>query len=59
MDRRAAQDEVLSNISKLVMMEQKHLLTRPIEMMELEEAVKQLKDNKAPGPDGILSKNRF
>ena len=54
-DRMMVQDEVLSNIPRLITTEQNQLLTRTIEMMELEEVVKQLKDNKAPGPDGFTT----
>ena len=43
-------EEILEHIPSLVSQEKNKLLLKPIEMEELEEAVKQLKNDKAPGP---------
>ena len=45
----------MENIPSLVTAKQNQLLLRPIEMMELEEVVRQLKDDKALGLDSFTT----
>jgi len=53
--RGRAQAEVLSHIPKIITEDQNILLMQPIEMMELEEAMRQMADDKALGPDGFTT----
>ena len=55
MDRSVEMREILENIPSLVTQEKNKLLHRPIKMEEPEEAVKQLKNDKAPGPYGFIT----
>ena len=55
LDRSVEMKEILDNIPCLVTQEKNELLLRPIEMVELEEAVKQLKNEKASDPDGFTT----
>ena len=57
-NREEASAEVIRNIPKLVSADQNKLLLKPVDMKELEEAVNQMANGKAPGPDGF-TKNFF
>ena len=54
-DREEERKEILANIPSLVTQEQNELLLWPIEMVELEEVVKKLKNNKASSPDDFTT----
>lgn len=53
--RRKAINEILKHILKLIMKEHNQLLLRPVTILQVEEASKQLKDGKVSGPDGFTS----
>jgi len=44
-------EKIIRNIPKVIIEEHNQLLLRPVNMQEVEIAVRQLKDGKAPGPD--------
>ena len=54
-DRRQAQAKVFGHIPRLITPEHNHILMSPITMMELEDAVKQMAKDTAPGPDGFMT----
>eukprot|EP00253_Pinus_taeda_P026720 PITA_26720 len=54
-DRQREIGKITSNIPKLVTEEQNELLMRPIQPQEVDEAMAQLKEGKAPGPDGFTT----
>eukprot|EP00253_Pinus_taeda_P030007 PITA_30007 len=54
-DKMPAIDKILRNIPKLISEEHNHLLLIPVDLQKVEEAVRQLKAGKAPGPDGFTS----
>jgi len=54
-DRLPTIEKILPNIPKLITEEHNLLLLKPIQMQEVESAVKQLKAGKDPGPDGFTS----
>jgi len=47
--------KITRHIPKLITEEHDQLLLRPIDLSEVEAAAHQLKDGKAPGPDGFTS----
>lgn len=53
MDRLDAIVELIKSISKTITNEQNLALTREISLEEVEEAVKNMPNDKAPGPDGF------
>ena len=54
-DRQPAIDKILQHIPKIITEEHNQLLLRPDTMLEVESALAQLKDGKAPRPDGFTS----
>eukprot|EP00253_Pinus_taeda_P021027 PITA_21027 len=56
MDRQRAIGKITSNIPKLVTEEHNELLMSPIQAQEVDKAMTQLKEGKAPGPDGFTTK---
>lgn len=54
-DRRPAIDRITHNVPKLIMEEHNELLLRPILTREVDTTMSQLKDGKAPGPDGFTT----
>eukprot|EP00253_Pinus_taeda_P028735 PITA_28735 len=54
-DRQREIEKITSNIPKLVTEEQNELLMRPVQPQEVDEAMAQLKEGKAPGPDGFTT----
>ena len=54
-DREEERREILISIPSLVTQEQNELLLQPIEMDEMEEAVKHLKNDKAPRLSGFTT----
>eukprot|EP00253_Pinus_taeda_P018354 PITA_18354 len=54
-DRQRAIGKITSNIPKLVTEEHNELLMHPIQTQEVDEAMAQLKEGKAPGPDGFTT----
>jgi len=54
-DRRQAIRKITSNIPKIITEEQNDLLMRPIHPQEVDEAMTQLKEGKAPGLDGFTT----
>ena len=52
-DRAQAIHDVTTHIPKLISDEQNHMLMRPTTLQEVETAVMQMKENKAPGPNGF------
>ena len=54
-DREEAQREVLSHIPKIIMEDHNQMLKKSIEMVEVENAVKQMAKDKSPGPDGFTT----
>jgi hypothetical protein len=52
-DGERVNDQVIRHIPALVTQKQNELLMRTVEMLELEEVVKQMEGGKAPGPDGL------
>ena len=55
LDGEAAQGEVLRHIPKVITEEHNLMLMKPIELEEVEVAVKQMANDKAPGPDGFTT----
>ena len=55
MDRMQAIGKITENIPKLIIEEHNQILLRPVNLHEVENVVHQLKDGKAPGPDGFTS----
>ena len=55
MDKSVKMREILEDIPSLVTQEQNEILVRPIDMEELEEAVKKLKKDKALSLDGFTT----
>ena len=53
MDRGEAQQKVISYIPSLVTEDQNFMLMRVITLWEVETTVSQMKEDKAPGPDGF------
>lgn len=54
-DRRPAIDRITHNVPKLIMEEHNELLLHPILTQEVDTAMSQLKEGKAPGPDGFTT----
>ena len=54
-DREEAQREVLSHIPKIITEDHNQILEKAIEMVQVENAVKQMAKDKAPGPDGFTT----
>ena len=54
-DRQLAIDQISQLIPKLVTDEHNKMLLRPVTLQEVEFAVTQMKDGKAPRPDGFTS----
>eukprot|EP00253_Pinus_taeda_P018686 PITA_18686 len=54
-DRQRAIGKITSNIPKLVTEEHNELLMHPIQTQEVDEEMAQLKEGKAPGPDGFTT----
>jgi len=54
-DRSLAIEKITRNIPKIISEEHNELLLRPIDLQEVEAAVRQLKAGKAPGSDGFTS----
>eukprot|EP00253_Pinus_taeda_P029992 PITA_29992 len=54
-DRRPTTNKILQHIPKLIMEEHNQLLLRPVTLLEVEQAILQNKEGKAPGPDGFTS----
>eukprot|EP00253_Pinus_taeda_P005752 PITA_05752 len=54
-DRRQAIRKITNNIPKIITEDQNELLMHPILPQEVDEAMKQLKEGKAPGPDGFTT----
>ena len=52
-DKQEAIIEVASSIPKLITEEQSRALDWPVSLQEVEEAVKEMANGKAPGPDGF------
>ena len=50
-DRQESHREVFRHIPKIISDEHNHMLGKPIEMAEVEAAIKQMAKDKAPGPD--------
>lgn len=48
-------NKLLKNIPRIIIEEHNSLLIKPISFQEVEEAVQQMKEGKAPGPDGFTS----
>eukprot|EP00253_Pinus_taeda_P009371 PITA_09371 len=55
LDRRPTINKILHHISKLIMEEHNQLLLCPTTLMEVEQAILQNKECKAPGPDDFTS----
>ena len=54
-DRATSQRELIRHIPQFIIEEHNLLLMKPIKMEEVEEAVKQMVKDKAPGPDGFTT----
>ena len=54
-DRRLAIERITQNVPKLITEEHNELLLRPILTQEVDTAMSQLKEGKAPGPDGFTT----
>ena len=54
-DRTQAIEKIIRNIPKFITEEHNQLLLKPINLKEVENAVHQLKEGKAQGPDGFTS----
>eukprot|EP00253_Pinus_taeda_P009705 PITA_09705 len=54
-NRIPAINRLTQNIPRIITEEHNSLLIQPITMQEVEEAVKQMKEGKAPGPDGFTA----
>jgi len=52
-NRMPAINKLLKNIPRIITEEHNSLLIKPISLQEVEEAVNQMKEGKAPGPDGF------
>ena len=55
MDRGPAINKISQNIPRIITEEHNQLLLRPVSRQEVDLAMKQLKDGKAPGPDGFTT----
>lgn len=55
-DRSQAIEKITQNIPKLISEEHNQMILKPVDLQEVELAVRQLKAGKAPGPDGFTSK---
>eukprot|EP00253_Pinus_taeda_P016387 PITA_16387 len=55
MDRTVAIDKIIQSIRKIITEAHNQLLLKPISLQEVEKVVRQLKEGKAPGPDGFTS----
>ena len=55
-DREESQREVFRHIPKIISDEHNHMLGKPIEMVEVEAAMKKMANDKASGPDGFTTK---
>ena len=53
MDQEEAQQQVISHIPTLVTEDQNFMLMRVITLQEVETTINQMKEDKAPGPDGF------
>lgn len=54
-DKRQAQAEVLGHIPRIITPKHNQILMRPIDMIKLEEAVRKMAKDKAPGLDGFTT----
>ena len=54
-DRRPAIEKITQNVSKIITEEHNQLLLRPVMSQEVELAMNQLKEGKAPGPDDFTT----
>eukprot|EP00253_Pinus_taeda_P002079 PITA_02079 len=54
-DRRPAIAQITNNVPKIITEEHNELLLHPILMQEVDDAMSQLKEGKAPGPDGFTT----
>jgi len=54
-NRKPAIDKILSHIPKLIIEKHNHLLLRPVTLLEVDSAMKQMQEGKAPGPDSFTS----
>ena len=54
-DRRPAIEKITQNVPKIITEEHNELLLRPILPQEVDVAMNQLKEGKAPGPDGFTT----
>ena len=54
-DREEAQREVLSHIPKIIMEDHNQILRKSIDMVEVENVVKQMAKDKVPGPNGLTT----
>ena len=54
MDREEEQQQVISHIPTLVTKDQNFMLMRVITLQEVETTINQMKEDKAPGPDGFI-----
>eukprot|EP00253_Pinus_taeda_P003053 PITA_03053 len=54
-DRRPTIARITNNVPKIITEEHNELLLRPILMQEVDDAMSQLKEGKAPGPDGFTT----
>ena len=54
-DRNQAIHSVTQHIPKIITAEHNNMLLRPVTLQEVEEVMTQLKDGKAPGPDGFTA----
>lgn len=55
MDWTVAIDKIIQSIPKIITEEHNQLLLKPISLQEVEKVVRQLKEGKAPSPDGFTS----
>eukprot|EP00253_Pinus_taeda_P030389 PITA_30389 len=54
-DKRLAIERITKNVPKIITEEHNELLLHPILMQEVDDAMSQLKEGKAPGPDGFTT----
>lgn len=54
-DRRQAIEKITNNVPRIIKEEHNELLLHPIQPQEVDEAMLQLKEGKAPGPDGFTT----
>lgn len=54
-DRLQAIEKITENVPNIIIEEHNQLLLRPISLKEVEKAMQQLKEGKAPGPNGFTS----